>query len=153
VPAFSLCDWNARRYTLDQDVNGYLDFKIPATYPQPITLRNIMTHTSGFGETIKDLFVNDVHDLTPLREYLSTHIPRRIFPPGKVPAYSNYATSLAGYMVERISGRPFNDYLRESIFKPLGMEKTTFEQPLPENLKPLMSNGYTLPRKSRNHLR
>ncbi len=40
---------------LDRDINSYLDFKIPATYPQPITLRHLMTHTAGFEEQIKDL--------------------------------------------------------------------------------------------------
>src|SRR5213079_1898151 len=70
---------------LDRDVNDYLDFKIPATYPQPITLRNIMTHTSGFGETAKDLFIKDTSDLTPLRTYVMAHIPNRIFPPGVTP--------------------------------------------------------------------
>src|SRR5919109_185476 len=60
---------------LDRDVNEYLDYKIPATYPQPITLRHIMTHTAGFGETAKDLFVADAKDLKPLRTYLTEHIP------------------------------------------------------------------------------
>ena len=127
---------------LDRDVNDYLDFKIPPTYPQPITLRNIMTHTAGFGETAKDLFVPDIKDLTPLRDYLVQHMPRRIFPPGATPAYSNYATSVAGYIVQRVSGKPFNDYINENIFKPLAMGHTTFAQPLPPELKPLMSEGY-----------
>lgn len=127
---------------LDRDVNDYLDFKIPNTFPQPITMRNIMTHTSGYGETIDDLFVPDVKDLTDLRTYVVNHMPKRIFPPGTVPAYSNYATTLAGYIVQRVSGKPFNDYIQENIFTPLGMEHTTFAQPLPDNLKPLMSNGY-----------
>jgi CubicO group peptidase (beta-lactamase class C family) len=129
---------------LDRDVNEYLDFKIPATYPQPITLRNIMTHTPGFEETIKELFVPEDQKMAPLREYLSRHMPRRIFPPGTVPAYSNYAATLAGYIVERVSGRPFNDYVTENIFKPLEMVHSTFAQPLPAQLKPLMSNGYDL---------
>ena len=127
---------------LDRDVNDYLDFKIPSTYPQPITLRHIMTHTAGFGETIKDLFVNDSSEMRPLGTYLKTHIPNRIFPPGTVPAYSNYATSVAGYIVERVSGRPFNDYIKDNILQPLGMARTTFVQPLPDDLKPLMSSGY-----------
>src|SRR5436853_4339723 len=62
---------------LDRDVNDYLDFRIPPTFPQPITLRNIMTHTAGFGETAKDLFLPDVKDLTPLRPYLVQHTPTR----------------------------------------------------------------------------
>src|SRR5882724_9546244 len=79
----------AGKLDLDKDVNEYLDFEIPSTYPQPITMRNIMTHTSGFGETAKDLFVADTSDITPLRDYLVGHMPRRIFAPGTVPAYSN----------------------------------------------------------------
>ncbi len=129
---------------LDRDVNDYLDFKVPATYSQPIRLQNIMTHTAGFGETVKDLFVPDVKDLTPLRTYLVSHMPKRIFPPGVTPAYSNYATALAGYIVQRVSGKPFDDYIKQNIFQPLNMQHTTFAQPLPENLKPLMSNGYRL---------
>ncbi len=132
------------KLNLDHDVNDYLDFKIPSTYPQPITLRNIMTHTSGFGETAKDLILTDPKDLTPLRAYLVGHMPARIFPPGVTPAYSNYATSMAGYIVQRVSGVAFDDYINKNIFQPLDMQHTTFVQPLPDNLKPLMSNGYKL---------
>ena len=126
---------------LDRDVNDYLDFKIPDAFGKPITLKNIMTHTSGFEEQVKDLFKAEGAP-PPLGEYLKTHVPRRIFAPGTVPAYSNYATSVAGYIVERVSGRPFNEYVDENIFKPLGMTRSTFVQPLPSNLLGSMSNGY-----------
>ncbi|HEY6352635.1 MAG TPA: serine hydrolase domain-containing protein [Candidatus Angelobacter sp.] len=132
------------KLNLDHDVNEYLDFKIPDTYPQPITLRNIMTHTTGFEETVKQLFVPEGTVLPPLRDYLVQHMPRRIFPPGAVPAYSNYAATLAGYIVERASGKPFNDYVTENIFRPLGMEHSSFAQPLPGQLKSLLSDGYEL---------
>jgi CubicO group peptidase (beta-lactamase class C family) len=127
---------------LDRDVNSYLDFKVPATYPQPITLRNLMTHTPGFEETDKNLIQQDTRHLGPLGLYLGSHIPRRIFPPGLIPAYSNYGAALAGYIVERVCGQPFNQYIEEQIFKPLGMAHSTFAQPLPDSLKPLMSSGY-----------
>ena len=128
---------------LDRDVNTYLDFKIPDAFGKPITLKNIMTHTPGFEEQVKDLFRNDTSKLN-LGEYLKNHIPVRIYPPGTVPAYSNYATSVAGYIVERVSGRPFDEYVAENILKPLNMTHSTFTQPLPSNLAPLMSNGYRL---------
>lgn len=128
---------------LNKDVNEYLDFKIPDAYGKPITLTHILTHTPGFEEQIKDLF--SLGTTTPnLGEYVKTHIPRRIFSPGTTPAYSNYGTALAGYIVERVSGKPFDDYLEENIFKPLGMNNSTFRQPLPENLAPNMSSGYAL---------
>src|SRR5215467_800581 len=129
---------------LDRDVNEYLDFKIPATYPQPITLRNIMTHTSGFEETVQELFVGDAKSLKPVGDYLKQHLPARIFPPGTTPAYSNYATCLAGYIVQRVSGQKFDDYIDEHVLKPLAMSHSTFRQPLPESLQPLMSKGYVV---------
>lgn len=128
---------------LDRDVNEYLDFKIPEAFGKPITLKNIMTHTPGFEEQVKDLFSNTPASPS-LGEYLKTHIPGRIYPPGTVPAYSNYATALAGYIVERVSGRPFADYVEENIFKPLNMTHSTFKQPLPANFSSFMSSGYRL---------
>jgi CubicO group peptidase (beta-lactamase class C family) len=129
---------------LDRDVNTYLDFKIPATFPKPITLRNLMTHTPGFEEQIKDLINSEGMPMASLRQHLVSHVPARIFPPGLTPAYSNYGAALAGYIVERVSGKPFNDYVAENIFKPLRMSRSTFAQPLPPDLKPLMSSGYTV---------
>jgi CubicO group peptidase (beta-lactamase class C family) len=132
------------KLNLDADVNQYLDFKIPATFGKPATLRDIMTHRSGLEETIKDLFVGEEKELTPISRYLPSHLPQQIFAPGTIPAYSNYATTVAAYAVQRVSGQDFNDYLDEHFFKPLNMTRATFRQPLPESLKPFMSNGYDL---------
>jgi CubicO group peptidase (beta-lactamase class C family) len=129
---------------LNRDVNDYLDFKIPATFDKPITMKDLMTHTPGFEETVKDLFVSKGADMRPLQEYLGHHLPEEIFPPGTTPAYSNYGATLAGYIVQRVSGTPFDDYVNQNILMPLGMKHTTFAQPLPANLKPLMSEGYKL---------
>jgi hypothetical protein len=101
-----------------------------------------MTHTPGFEEALKDLLAPDATQLMPLQTYLSTHMPGRIFPPGTVPAYSNYGTTLAGYILQRVSGKPFEQYIQENIFTPLRMTHSTFLQPLPEPLKPLMSAGF-----------
>ena len=128
---------------LDRDVNEYIDYKIPEAFGKPITLKNIMTHTPGFEEQAKDL-ISFKTESPDLGQYLKTHIPARIFPPGTVPAYSNYGAALAGYIVERVSGEPFNQYVEEHIFKPLAMNHSTFEQPLPPELAPNMSNGYQL---------
>ncbi len=128
---------------LSKDVNEYLDFKIPAAFGQTISLKNILTHTAGFEDQLKDLFIADKR--TPnLGNHLKTHIPKRIFAPGTTPAYSNYGAALAGYIVERVSRQPLNDYIQQNIFKPLGMTHSTFAQPLPPELAPLMSNGYVL---------
>ena len=101
---------------LDRDVNDYLDFPIPKTYPEPITLRQLLTHTGGFEETLKNLFVAHESDMKSLRTYLVNQMPARIFPPGKVPSYSNYGFTLAGYIVERVSGEKFERYVDEPHF-------------------------------------
>lgn len=129
---------------LKADVNQYLtEFKFPETYDQPITIANLMTHTPGFEEVIGALLARKPQELISLEDYLAQNMPARIFPPGKIPAYSNYGTALAGYIVEVVSGEKFEDYVEKHIFEPLGMNMSTFRQPLPEDLAPFMSKGYT----------
>jgi CubicO group peptidase (beta-lactamase class C family) len=127
---------------LDADVNTYLDFKIPPYHGRPITLRDIMTHTPGFEEAIKDIITTKEANYIKFDTLLKRWIPERVYMPGTTPAYSNYATSLAAYIVQRVSGQPFDQYIERNIFTPLGMAHSTFRQPLPANLKPLMAEGY-----------
>lgn len=133
------------RLDLDADVNTYLDFRIPARAGKPVTMREIMTHTAGFEESVKYLIVYDQADARPLGALLKERIPERIFDAGSTPAYSNYATSLAGYVVERLSGMPFDDYVERHVFAPLAMRTASFRQPLPAHLAPLMATGYSKP--------
>jgi len=131
----------AGRLDLDADVNRYLDFKIPPRNGLPITLRNCMTHTPGFEEFFRGYFIHKPTGLS-LVEELKDWLPARVFDPGTTPAYSNYGALLAGYIVERVSGERFETYVENHIFRPLGMQHSTFEQPLPERLAPFMSKGY-----------
>ena len=128
---------------LDADVNQYLDFKIPAREGKPITMRNIMTHTAGFEETLKNLIETDPSRLLTLEAIVKHWTPERIFPAGSTPAYSNYGAALAGYIVARISGQSFDDYIDRHIFAPLGMDHSSFRQPLPGPMQPYMSKGYS----------
>jgi CubicO group peptidase (beta-lactamase class C family) len=127
---------------IDADVNKYLDFQIAPAFGKPITLQNLMTHTGGFEEEIRDILLTDPKKATPLREFLMENQPRRIFPPGEVPAYSNYGVGLGGYVVQRVSGEPFEQYVAEHIFQRLGMKHSSFHQPLTEDLSLFPSEGY-----------
>src|SRR5579884_4536151 len=127
---------------LDADVNQYLDFRIPSAFGRPITLRDLMTHTPGFEEADKDLILIRPGPIPSLGAYLTAHLPRRIFPPGEIPAYSNYGAALAGYIVQRVSGERLADYIQHNIFDPLHMTGASFEQPLPGPLAAQMSQGY-----------
>ena len=127
---------------LDTDINRYLDFQIRPAFNQPITLRNLMTHTGGFEEVIDDILLTDPKKAISLRDDLIQNQPRRLFPPGKIPAYSNYGVGLASYIVQRASGEPFEQYVQEHIFAPLGMSHSSFDQPLKKPLADLASEGY-----------
>lgn len=133
------------KLNLDRDVNDYLDFKIPEAFGKPITLRNLMTHTPGFEEHIKGLMVDDPALFHSLRDAVAGTTPKRIYPPGEISAYSNYGAALAGYIVQRVSGERFEDYIAHHIFAPLQMTHSTFVQPLPAALAGDMSKGYFLP--------
>ncbi len=125
------------------DINRYLkDFQVPATFPQPIALENLMTHTSGFEDRVIGLFAQKPDELRPLAELMRTQMPRRVFPPGQVAAYSNYGTTLAALIVEQVSGVPYEGYLEQNILEPLGMKDATLAQPLPVELLSNMSKGY-----------
>jgi CubicO group peptidase (beta-lactamase class C family) len=128
---------------LDADVNQYLDFKIPPRDGKPVTMRNIMQHVAGFEEQAKDI-MSENPKAPGFEALLKRWVPERVFPAGTTPAYSNYGASLAGYIVQRVSGEPFDDYLDKHIFAPLDMQHSTFRQPLPPELVPLMSKGYQL---------
>lgn len=128
---------------LDADINKYLDFKIPSPDGKPMTLRQVMTHTTGLEEQIRGLITSRKDEITPLGEALKRWVPERIHAPGATPAYSNYATALAGYIVQRVSGEPFDAYIARHIFQPLGMDHSSFSQPLQPALLARMSKGYT----------
>jgi len=135
---------------LDADINEYLDFEIPdelygwdeAGSPGPITMAHLLTHTPGFEDKGEGLIVLTTEEMLTLEDYLKKNIPARVFPPGEVMAYSNYGTSLAGYIVELVTGIPFAEYVEKNIYEPLGMEQSTFRQPLPDELEPHTAGGY-----------
>jgi hypothetical protein len=102
-----------------------------------------MAHTAGFEDYVIENYGDEPEDLRPLGELLAEQLPTRVRPPGELPSYSNHATSMAAYMVERASGMEWKEYVEDNILDPLGMEYTTFRQPLPESLEPHLSNGYT----------
>jgi CubicO group peptidase (beta-lactamase class C family) len=129
---------------LDADVNRYLtDFQIPDTYPQPVTPAHLLTHTAGFEDRWIGTATRDPEMLEPLSRALANAMPRRVEAPGVVHSYSNYGTGLAGHLVEQVSGQPFDRYVEEHILRPLGMDGTTFRQPIPETLAANVATGYT----------
>jgi len=131
----------AGRIDLDADINRYLDFHVPAR-GRPVTMNDLMRHRGGFEEGLKDLMTDDPARLKTTERYLKENRRPQLFPAGAVPAYSNYGTALAGYIVQRVSGEPFDTYIERHILSPLRMTRTTFRQPLPRGWAAAMSKGY-----------
>jgi CubicO group peptidase (beta-lactamase class C family) len=127
---------------LDRNVNDYIDFKIDEKFGKPITMRDLMNHRAGFEEGLKDLLAYDPARSPTTERYLKDHPRPMLFAPGRVPGYSNYGVALAGYIVQRVSGEPFDAYIDRHIFKPLGMNHSTFAQPVPKNFPGILSKGY-----------
>ncbi|MCU0357012.1 MAG: beta-lactamase family protein [Cyclobacteriaceae bacterium] len=128
---------------LNTDINTYLkDFKIPEAYGEPVTLKHLMTHTPGFEDRLLNLFSLDSTALRPLGELLRDDLPERVRPPFTQASYSNHGTAIAAYIVEQVTGMPFNDYAERYFLQPLGMKSTTLRQPVPSSLAPYQSKGY-----------
>jgi CubicO group peptidase (beta-lactamase class C family) len=133
----------AGRLDLDADVNQYLStFEIPATYPEPVTLRTLMNHTAGFEDWIIGTAARSAEDVPPLGEYLAANVPARIRPPGEVSAYSNFGAALAGHIVAEVSGEPYDEYVQRHIFDPLGMGHSTAAEPVPDALAADLAASY-----------
>src|SRR5215469_11808615 len=132
------------KLNLHADVNTYLKtFHIPATYQEPITLAHLLTHTAGFEDRDTGTSARTLRDLEPLGRWLAEHMPARVRPPGELTAYSNYGYALAGYIVEQVAGLPFEQYVEQHIFQPLGMRSSTLRQPVEARLAAALSQGYS----------
>ncbi|MDY8021693.1 serine hydrolase domain-containing protein [Paenibacillus polymyxa] len=115
---------------LNTDIRTYLpDGFLKLSFDKPITLKSLMSHTAGFEEHLEKLLVHDPADLRSLKEHIAPrNQPEQIYEPGTVIAYSNYGTNLAGYIIERVSGMPFETYIQKHIFEPLDMKHSYFTQ-------------------------
>ena len=127
---------------LDADINRYLDVRIPPREGKPVTLRDLMTHTAGFEDVRRDRYATDTDSLMSNEAWVKRWVPARIYPAGVVPAYSTYGAALAGYIVQRVSGMPFDTYVERHIFTPLGMQHASFRQPLPADRQADAAPGY-----------
>ncbi len=111
---------------LTADIRGYLPegYLQHLRYDDPITMMNLMNHTGGWCESVWQLFTDNKNDLRELGAVLQGIEPAQMFRPGEVQSYSNYGATLAAYIVERMSGESYVDYVHHNILEPLGMEYT-----------------------------
>jgi len=116
------------KFKLDDRVNDYLtDFKIQGEDPQhPVTFRHLLTHTSGLPADFGEFHVWGDTVPPSLDEYLRKSL-KVTKPPLTSVTYSNMAFTLIAYLVQKLSGVPYKQYIQEHIFAPLEMTSTAFE--------------------------
>ena len=101
------------KLNLNNDIREYLpeNFLKKLKYETPITMYNLMHHNAGWEDRIVDLFYSSPKTVPNLEGALLAWEPVQVFAPGSVVAYSNFGTALAGFIVERLSGLPFYQYV------------------------------------------
>ena len=122
---------------LETDIREYLPdgFLTKLQYEdETITMLNLMNHDAGFQESMyenqmatEDELYGSLEEAVKVCEcYQAYHV-------GEHTAYSNWGTALAAFIVERVSGMSYVDYVNENIFKPLGMEHTSIGMHMEDN--------------------
>ena len=118
-----------KKITLQDDVNKYLDSpKVDQRYNEPVRFWHLLTHTAGFDQTGLGRQVPKPEERKSLAEFLEAQLIR-VRPPGQVSCYDTYGITLAGYLIERISGFSYAAYLKQNVFAPLGMTRANVETP------------------------
>jgi CubicO group peptidase (beta-lactamase class C family) len=113
-----------KKIDLSADVNSYLKkLKVPEAFDQPVTGAQLLNHTAGLDEIRPGTQAESPDAILPLHEFLKGRLVR-VHPPGQVTSYSTYGITLAGLMVEEISGLSYETYLSRNIWKPLEMNRT-----------------------------
>jgi CubicO group peptidase (beta-lactamase class C family) len=138
------------RLSLDEDVNRYLtSWKVPEndfTKQKPVTLRGILSHTAGL--TVSGFAGYEVGGPVPtLVQVLNGEKPANSDPirvdivPGSQWRYSGGGYTVMQQLVIDVTGKPFPQFMHETVLRPLGMNESTYEQPLPPALAKRTATG------------
>jgi len=95
----------------------------------PLTFHDLLTHSAGFSESLSGQHVRSPEDYLPLADYLGSRLPPRFEEPGVIITYNDHHTALAGFAIEQAAGMRFEDYGARALFEPIGMARSTFDQP------------------------
>jgi CubicO group peptidase (beta-lactamase class C family) len=124
---------------LQRDVREYLP-EIPLRYGA--TTHQLLTHTAGLLERFAGAYTGSPEHLQPLSDHLRRYTPDQVMRPGSAYSYSNYHYALAGLVIERRSGLPYETYMADRVLRPLRMTATTARQPPDEARVNDLARGY-----------
>ncbi|BBH20308.1 hypothetical protein Back11_16530 [Paenibacillus baekrokdamisoli] len=120
------------KLSLQDNIEKFLDgYKVKNPFNKPVTIAMLLTHTTGFEVRDPDasnfLFDSKTKPMS-LKEATFNNFPSVVREPGTSYMYDNFASRLQGYIVEKVSGESFSDYVTKHVFKPLGMTSSSFTQ-------------------------
>jgi len=94
----------------------------------PVRIAHLLEHTTGWDDLHVAEYVHDFSDTTTLKQCLDHHPDSRTsrWPPGARQAYNNIGPAVAAYIVEKVTGQRFEDYIAKEFFTPLGMASTSY---------------------------
>lgn len=128
---------------LYSDIRNFLpDENFSFLSETPITLHHLLTHTAGFDLTDTGDASLTPEDTYSIEEMARSRMPDRVHKPGQVCSYSNFGYTLIGYLIQHVSGQPYEEYIIEHILSPLDMINTSIHQPMPDSLKSNLSKSY-----------
>jgi CubicO group peptidase (beta-lactamase class C family) len=129
---------------LRADVNRYLgDVKVASPYQRPVTLFDLLTHTAGLEDSYWGWIERSEATRRPLGDFLAARDLSPVRAPGEIISYCNVGLGVAGHVVELVSGSPFHQYVEAHILQPLGMERSTFSEPVPPELAGDLATAYS----------
>jgi CubicO group peptidase (beta-lactamase class C family) len=112
------------------DVNRYLKrIQVPSTYPQPVTIADLLAHEGGFGADLRgvDAPTNAEANISPAR--MQRLLVPRVRPPGRYIAYDNNGWGVLGLTLADATGESYADLVHQRVFEPLGMTHATIGVP------------------------
>jgi len=130
-------------YARLQDVAPEIPFKNRWEATHPVRIVNLLEHTAGFD----DMEFSEVYNLRDRYDFPLLEVFKRFrkpqaarWPPGTRMSYSNPGNAIAGYLIEKVTGKPFDQYIRDTFLRPLGMERADY--PFTDANKPLLAAAY-----------
>jgi CubicO group peptidase (beta-lactamase class C family) len=136
-------DGKINLYARLQDVAPEIPFQNKWEAMRPVRVVNLLEHTAGFDdmEFCEVYNLRDRYDFPLLDVFKRFQKPQTVrWPPGTRMSYSNPGNAVAGYLIEKVTGEPFDRYIRETFLRPMGMEKADY--PFTDANRPLLATGY-----------
>ncbi len=128
---------------LNAPVSDYItDLDLADEFGQASTVAQLLNHMGGYENGVVLTHAPTIEAWQPLGVVLKEDLPPRAFAPGKVMSYSSWDYALLGYAIEQVTGMPYEEAVARELFTPLGMEGSTFQQPLPPEIYHNLATGY-----------